>query len=168
VGGRSDGGIDLMGTWTVPSLPRPVRAIVQCKGLKTRVPPAVVRELEGAFAAAPAGWRGGCVVGVLCGRVEATKGLRDALRGCGRPVVWVQVAGEGRVGQVLWNAAVAKLGAEGVGVGVRYWGGGAEGAKEAVLTWKGEVWEPAGGEEDGGGGERMEEGLERRTDAGNG
>lgn len=147
-GGRSDHGIDLLGHWTLPSLPVPLRALVQCKALKAKSSPETVRELEGIFAGAPVGWRGDSVVGVLCAKREATKGVREAVRRSTVPALWVMLEdvgeGHGRVRQVLWNRRVSELGAEGVGVGLRYLPReGAEGVeKEVVLTWKGEVWEP--------------------------
>ncbi|KAL8682460.1 MAG: hypothetical protein Q9186_001503 [Xanthomendoza sp. 1 TL-2023] len=154
-GGRSDRGIDLLGHWHLPSIPHPLRALVQCKALSSKLNPETVRELEGAFAGAPAGWRGENVVGVLCGKREATKGVREAVRRCGAPVVWVMVEdtreeegtlveGEGRIRQVLWNGRVSEIGAEGVVVGVKYTPAerGREVEREVVLTWKGEVWEP--------------------------
>jgi len=55
-----------------------------------------------------------------------------------------QGEGVGRVRQVLWNERVGQLGAEGVGVTVRYLDRGEGVESEAVLTWKGEVWEPVG------------------------
>ncbi|KAL8711991.1 MAG: hypothetical protein Q9220_003687 [cf. Caloplaca sp. 1 TL-2023] len=150
-GGRSDRGIDLQGHWTLPSLPTPLPILVQCKALKTKTSPEVVRELEGIFAGAPAGWRGEDTVGVLCAKRPATKGVREAVRRSGMPVVWVMLEdlGEGRGGivrQVLWNQRVSALGLGGMGVNLRYLPGGEGGEveREAVLTWKGEVWEPGG------------------------
>ena len=122
---------------------------MQCKALKSKVKPNLVRELEGAFAGALAGWRGEEVVGVLCATREATKGVREAVRRFGRPVVWVMLEdvgeGEGRVRQVLWNERVAELGAQGVGVQNLYMPQKGKGdlvvEREVVLTWKGKVWE---------------------------
>ncbi|KAI4096321.1 MAG: hypothetical protein LQ344_001147 [Seirophora lacunosa] len=165
-GGRADHGIDLLGHWRLPSLPYPLRVLVQCKALRSKPTPALIRELEGIYAGAPAGWRNGeTTVAVLVAKRQATRGVREAVR-CSRvPVVWVMLedvaeragcgeteapVGEtGRVSQILWNAKVIGLGAEGVGVGVRYLPPtgerveGGEVEKEVVLTWKGEVWEPA-------------------------
>ncbi|KAL9600074.1 MAG: hypothetical protein Q9219_003444 [cf. Caloplaca sp. 3 TL-2023] len=158
-GGRSDHGIDLLGHWHLPSLPYPLRALVQCKALKSKPGPSLVRELEGMYAGAPAGWRASTqnnsneegeannnVIAVLCAKREATKGVREAVRRSKVPVVWVMVEDlggeEGKVRQVLWNERVREVGAEGVGVGVRYALGEGEVGKEVRLTWKGEVWEP--------------------------
>ena len=94
------------------------------------------------------GWRAENVIGVLCAKREATKGVRDALRRSAVPVMWAMVEdvgqGRGKVRQLLWNQRVSQLGAEGVGVGVRYLPGteGKEVEKEVVLTWKGEIWDP--------------------------
>ncbi|MCJ1474453.1 hypothetical protein MMC13_003111 [Lambiella insularis] len=137
-GGRSDAGIDLLGSWELPDLSAPLPCIVQCKNLQAKAGPNLVRELEGAFAGAPAGWRGENVVGVLCTGREATKGVQDVGEGVGR------------VRQLLWNQKVGALGAEGVGVGIRYSSRGdlnfevGEIDGEVVLTWKGEVWQPDG------------------------
>lgn len=97
---------------------------------------------------------------MLCGKKPATQGLREAMRNSKVPVVWVLVEdlkredGEGRVRQVLWNARVRELGAEGVGVGLRYLPGDGEEArmeKEAFLTWDGKAWEPdLAGKDEGG------------------
>ncbi|KAL9000385.1 MAG: hypothetical protein Q9169_000902 [Polycauliona sp. 2 TL-2023] len=154
-GGRSDHGIDLLGHWTIPSLPFPLRVLVQCKALKSKATPETVRELEGIFAGAPAGWRGENVIGVLCAKREATRGVREAVRRSAAPVIWIMVEdlghGRGNVRQMLWNQRVSQLGAEGVGVGVRYLPGAErkEVHQEIMLTWKGEVWDPEKSKENG-------------------
>lgn len=129
--------------------------VVQCKALKAKVGPEVVRELEGVTAG-----RGEGFVGVLCGKGPATRGVREAVRRAGRGVVWISVEnlgdGEGRVRQVLWNERVGEMGLVGMGVGVRHGGGigigkeeGEGMEKEAVLLWKGMPWEPEVGEGEG-------------------
>lgn len=155
-GGRADAGIDLLGTWKLPCLPNPLRVLVQCKAMKTKISPECVRELEGAVAGAPDAWKGVGTVGVLCGKKPATQGVRDAVRRSGMPVVWVMVEeiGEGeekrgRVRQVLWNKRVEDLGLEEMGVGVKHIvGGGQELTKETVLLWNGVPWEPEAQEEE--------------------
>ncbi|KAI9830945.1 MAG: hypothetical protein M1819_005328 [Sarea resinae] len=57
VGGRADNGVDLVGHWAVPSALHALRVLVQCKALSRAPGPHLVRELEGAFAGAPVGWR---------------------------------------------------------------------------------------------------------------
>ena len=107
-----------------------------------------MRELEGALAAAPAEWRDEGV-GVLVSKGKATPGVREAVMGAaaaGRGLVWVQMGGEGGVGQVLWNKRVGELVGKGVGVGFVYRpvGGGKVG-RELRLIYEGEVWEPEPG-----------------------
>ncbi|RAK95056.1 uncharacterized protein BO80DRAFT_498019 [Aspergillus ibericus CBS 121593] len=133
-GGRSDSGLDLLGTWHLPTHEHPLRVLVQCKALKTKLGPNLVRELEGTFSQAPVGWRGGGVVGVLVSPREATRGVREALSRSRFPLVWFLVGLEGGVRQVLWNERVEGLGVGGLGVRVVY-GGDTEGVE---LTWEGE------------------------------
>ena len=158
VGGASDHGIDLLGTWTLPPLPRPLRVIVQCKALAASPRPASVRELEGAFVGAPTGWRGGRggegegVVGLLVAPGASTKGVRDAVGRSRWPMGFVCCDREtGAVRQFIWNQAAVREGLEGVGVGWRHEEGGGEG--RLVLTWKGRPMDCGVGE---GGGVRME------------
>ena len=150
-GGRSDHGIDLLGLWQLPSLPSPLRVLVQCKGTKSKSSPERIRELEGAMAGAPVGWRrGNATVALLCGKREATKGVMDAVRRCGIPVVWCMIEERdctdggkraGVVRQLLWNGKVEELmGGKGWSVGVRY--GRRGGGGESVLMWEGREWDP--------------------------
>lgn len=149
VGGSSDGGIDLLGVWALPvpvpsagggvgggagSTP-PLRVLGQCKAVQ-RPGPHLVRELEGAFASAPAGWRGSGVVGLLVAEKHATKGIREALARSRWPMAFVACSRAGVVEQFLWNRRAEEEGLEGFGVGMRYAGGGG-GGQELVLTWKG-------------------------------
>ncbi|KAI1412178.1 hypothetical protein F5Y13DRAFT_163819 [Hypoxylon sp. FL1857] len=152
VGGRDDCGIDLLGTWAVPSAPAstPLRILVQCKASasqSTRIGPQHVRELEGAFAGAPPGWRssnssggssGSSIVAFLVAQRPATKGMRDALGRSRWPMGFVSCTEDGRLEQMLWNGRAEEEGLEGLGVGVRFCEDG-EGRSEQrlVLTWKG-------------------------------
>ncbi|PWY89527.1 hypothetical protein BO94DRAFT_565318 [Aspergillus sclerotioniger CBS 115572] len=139
-GGRSDAGLDLLGTWHLPTHEHPLRVLVQCKALKTKLGPNLVRELEGTFSQAPVGWRGSGVVGVLVSPREATKGVREALARSRFPIVWCLVELGGRLRQVLWNGAVEGLGVGELGVRVVYGGGEDKGGdgNGVELTWEGE------------------------------
>ncbi|PYH87378.1 hypothetical protein BO71DRAFT_472827 [Aspergillus ellipticus CBS 707.79] len=145
-GGRSDAGTDLLGTWHLPAHEHPLRVLVQCKALKNKLGPNLVRELEGTFARAPVGWRGGGVVGLLVSTREATRGVREALARSAFPVVWLMVEAGGVVRQALWNGRVEELGVQGLGVEVVYPSytsdegeGGEEGSEHGGvrLTWEG-------------------------------
>ncbi|TFB03562.1 hypothetical protein CCMA1212_004416 [Trichoderma ghanense] len=149
VGKSSDYGIDLIGDWTIPSPSSTspssssivIRVLIQCKAGDQRIGPHLIRELEGSFAGAPPGWRGGGVLGLLVGERGATRGVREALGRADVPMgyVWCEGAGAGAGGggvrQMLWNQRAEELGLEGVGVGVRR--GGGEG-DEVVLVRNGE------------------------------
>ena len=134
IGGRDDSGVDLLGTWHLPSNPHPLRVIVQCKALKGKLGPNLVRELEGAFIGAPVGWRGAGVLAILVSPKSATKGVREAMGRCRWAMGWIMLeggaftCGKGRVRQVLWNRAAAEVGLEGVEVTMKYGGMKGEGA----------------------------------------
>ena len=98
-GKTGDRGVDLAGWWHLPSAQRVgvaaeaerLRVLVQCKRVKgtTRLTPAAVRELDGAFLGAPAGWRSDGVLGVIVSTRPATKGVITALGSSKRGLVWV-------------------------------------------------------------------------------
>ena len=160
--GRSnDLGIDLVGHFLLPPAtekPRSrnkssqeLRVLVQCKALKPT--PAMVRELEGAYVGAPAGWGSGDVLAMLVASKEATKGVRDALQRSRWPMGLMQVTNEGEVRQFLWNAVAEDVGLAGLGVTVKYANAsyassaiGSESRDERkvngslALTWMGRMW----------------------------
>lgn len=146
IGGRDDAGIDLVGTWHLPEheRERAIRVLVQCKALKTKLGPNLVRELEGTFRQAPVGWRTGQTAGILVSPREATKGVRDALARSTHPLFWMMVERDGTLKQALWNARAEELGLGPLGVETRYGAGApttdsepASLAKEIALTWDG-------------------------------
>lgn len=143
VGGRSDHGIDLLGTWALPSSSHPLKVLVQCKALANKISPAQARELEGSFVGAPPGWRGDGVLALLVAPLSATKGVREALGRSRWPMGYVACSPEGRIMQMLWNRRAEEEGLEGVGVGLKYGGGDAT-QKEVYLTWKGEPIQSSG------------------------
>jgi hypothetical protein len=138
-GRQSDYGIDLLGHWQIPSLPAPVRVLLQCKAHSKPLTPANVRELEGAFNGAPPAFRGGGVFGFLAATTQATKGMRDALIRSSYPMGFVQVTDEGKILQFVWNHVATQSGLEGMGATARFTplrdGTGVE--EEIALTWKG-------------------------------
>jgi hypothetical protein len=139
IGGRSDCGIDLLGTWTVPSASQPLKVLIQCKAhASKKIEPSQARELEGAFVGAPPGWRGSGVLGLLVTQKSATKGVREALGRSRWPMGFVLCNAEGKILQMLWNRKAEQAGLEGIGVGLKYTGGDVT-EKEVVLTWKGEA-----------------------------
>ncbi|UKZ73789.1 hypothetical protein TrVFT333_001441 [Trichoderma virens FT-333] len=131
IGGASDFGVDLVGEWTVPATTtalssssssaasRAIRVLVQCKAGIQRVGPHMIRELEGSFAGAPAGWRGNGVLGLLVAERTATKGMREALGRADVPMGYFCCSGDGVVRQMLWNQRAEDEGLEGVGVALK-------------------------------------------------
>ncbi|KAK5116567.1 hypothetical protein LTR85_009192 [Meristemomyces frigidus] len=154
-GGANDLGIDLVGHWMLPAQ-RPhshtMPVLIQCKAAKTTPP--MVRELQGAYAGAPAGWRGEGVLGMLVSTQHATKGVVEAVQRSKLPLAVMQITREGAVMQFIWNAAAAQAGLEGLGVAVRYSpeaeakgadqgsGSGASVGQTIGLTWLGKPWRP--------------------------
>lgn len=138
VGGKSDNGIDLLGTWLLPSARQPLKVLIQCKAHARKIDPAQARELEGAFVGAPQGWRGSGLLGLLVTQKSATKGVREALGRSRWPMGYVLCAADGKIMQMLWNHRAEEEGLEGIQVELKYSGGDRE-AREVVLTWKGEV-----------------------------
>ncbi|KAF3482821.1 uncharacterized protein GIQ15_02145 [Arthroderma uncinatum] len=140
IGGRADSGIDLVGTWSLPpsSSAHPLRLLVQCKAVKAKVGPNLIRELEGTFSGAPVGWRGEGILGMLVSTREATKGVRDALIKSRYPLIWVLADLDGPIRQFLWNRRAAEVGLEGLGVEVRHGGEADPMKKTVVFTWNGE------------------------------
>jgi Protein of unknown function (DUF2034) len=152
VGRTADNGIDLLGTWTVPSHPVPIRVLLQCKNHARALNPEHVRELEGAFAGAPAGWRRAGVMGFLVSPKPASRGVREAVGRSNMPIGYVMVdgidhasaqmgeeEGGGKLRQFLWNKEAQQKGLEGLGVTMKYSPGitGAEVEEEVALTWNG-------------------------------
>lgn len=135
-GGVSDKGIDLLGAWRLPTLPEndPLRVLVQCKALRRKAGPAVVRELEGAFAAMPsprtpstegsetstAANNERRVMGILASPLEATKAVREAIGRSRWPMGFAKICHDGRVEQLLWNKSAADCGLDGIAVTVRH------------------------------------------------
>ncbi|KAI8960041.1 hypothetical protein F5Y11DRAFT_282136 [Daldinia sp. FL1419] len=141
VGGRSDCGIDLLGTWRVPYYSvsdHSLRVIVQCKA-SAKIGPHHIRELEGAFVGAPPGWRNGPgLLAFLVSQRPATKGVRDAMAGSSWPMGYALCSQDGKLEQILWNGKAEQEELEGIGVSVGFSDDTTgEVEKRLVLTWKG-------------------------------
>ncbi|SMR62766.1 unnamed protein product [Zymoseptoria tritici ST99CH_1A5] len=146
--GRSnDLGIDLLGQWQLPSDPQELRVLVQCKASKPR--PAMVRELEGAYVGAPAGWRGADVMALLITRDPATLGVRNALQRSRLPMGFAQITENGAMRQFMWNHAAQEARLTGMSVTNEYRRGSSpsssdssdSGVESAVsLQWMGKRW----------------------------
>jgi hypothetical protein len=137
IGGRSDAGIDLLGTWPLPSALQPLKVLIQCKALAKKIDPAQARELEGAFVGAPVGWRGAGVLGLLVSQKSATKGVRETLGRSRWPMGYVLCSADGKISQMLWNRRAEEEGMEGIGVGLKHRASDIS-QKEVFLSWKGE------------------------------
>ncbi|KAI7231957.1 hypothetical protein KC330_g6157 [Hortaea werneckii] len=158
--GRSnDLGIDLVGHWHLPASStttagsdtpdagaagHAMPVLVQCKASK--LTPSMVRELEGAYIGAPAGWRGAGVLAVLVSTVPATKGVSAAVQRSQWPLAVMQIERDGILRQFLWNAKAAEAGLTGLGVTTKYAtktgeDGRQEGVEQSIgLTWMDKAW----------------------------
>ncbi|KAL9617469.1 MAG: hypothetical protein Q9160_007732 [Pyrenula sp. 1 TL-2023] len=145
LGQVGDRGVDLAGYWHLPFLPEPLRVIVQCKSSKRKILPEIIRGLEGAFAGAPAGWRGQGVFSILVSPLPASKGVRQALARSNSPLCWLTIKvedwkeneadREGILTQALWNKAAMDEALEGVDVVLRHDVKNPE-KRSVVLMWK--------------------------------
>jgi RRG7 (Required for Respiratory Growth 7) protein len=139
VGGRDDAGIDLVGTWHLPRRENALRVVVQCKALKTKLGPNLVRELEGAYRYSPVGWRTTDKLGILVSPREATKGVRNTISRSSYPLFWITMEQDGVIRQALWNERAEALALGGLGTETRYEvNSGSPAKKEIVLTWEDE------------------------------
>ncbi|VUC25378.1 unnamed protein product [Clonostachys rosea] len=138
VGGASDCGVDLLGTWTPPRTDGMMRTLVQCKAGVQRVGPNLIRELEGAFVGAPVGWRGSGVLGLLASERPATKGVRESMGRSRWPMGYLCCSREGVLKQMIWNHRAEEEGLEGFGVATRHVDG-QEGEAELILLRNGKV-----------------------------
>ena len=136
VGGASDRGMDLLGTWAIPGTTNSMKVIVQCKAGSRSPGPTNVRELKGALKAAPPGWRGTDLLGILVSEKPATKGVQDELH-TDVPLVYGCCSREGDVVQLLWNHRAQEIGLEGLSVGVRHMGDSQ--AKQIILMKDGKA-----------------------------
>lgn len=144
--GRSnDLGIDLVGTWDLPQREAqgPMRVLVQCKASPPT--PAMVRELEGAYVGAPAGWRDNQVLAMLAVSHSATAGVRAAVQRSRCPMAAVNITREGSVQQFIWNAVANQIGLDALGVTLQYSNSSDKQAAGSVascvaLTWQGQPW----------------------------
>jgi hypothetical protein len=138
IGGRSDHGIDLLGTWTLPSHSQSLKVLIQCKVLDRKITPDRARELEGAFVGAPTGWRGSGVLAFLVSQTPASKGVREAIGRSRYPMGYALCSANGKILQMFWNRRAEHGGLEGIGTVLKYAGEGPN-EKEVVLTWKGDI-----------------------------
>lgn len=136
VGGISDYGIDLLGTWTLPSKPLQLKVILQCKGGSRRITPSLVRELEGSFIGAPVGWRGKGVVAFLVSEDTASKGVREGMSRSRWPMGFISCSKDGVFRQMIWNQRAEEEGLRGMNVAIRHSDDG-KGEAKIVLTYQG-------------------------------
>ena len=131
-GRSSDLGIDVVGHWKLPRSAYDNRVLLQCK--KEKPQPKHIRELEGAFVGAPAGWKGEGVMAFLVASKEATKGTRDAISRSRWPLGFLNITTGGVVRQLLWNQRCTDIGLEGIGVALRHRQGEAQTEAESEIT----------------------------------
>lgn len=151
IGGASDYGTDLIGTWDIhpktSGQPQTIKVLMQCKaGASQRAGPQHIRELEGAIVGAPAGWRAigqNKVMAFLISERPATKGVQQALSRSRWPMGYIFYEGEtGELRQMLWNSLASDLALESIEVGTRYIGE----KTKLILTRQGkkiEFWDDA-------------------------
>lgn len=136
-GAANDRGIDLLGTWHLPTLTREVKVFVQCKILGSgRAGPVLARELEGAFKGLPSKYANDPgVIGMLVTTSQSTKSMRDALQRSDLPMIHLACGTDGSLSQMSWNRTAENHGLAGVTVGQTY---KPDGKNEIRVIWKGQ------------------------------
>ncbi len=84
-GGRSDGGIDLVGNWLIPGIPK-IPIIVQCKNITSKLGPVMVREVEGVIAG-----RQGGTLGILVCSQSASDASRQRIELSNWPFIYCHI-----------------------------------------------------------------------------
>lgn len=95
VGGRGDDGIDLMAEWAL--MEPAIKVIAQCKRIKSRVSPRVVRELEGTVLNC-----GLDHIGMLASTMPASEQCMDRIKHSKLPLMFMQIS-EFRINGVLMS-----------------------------------------------------------------
>jgi hypothetical protein len=110
----------------------------------------MIRELEGAYVGAPAGWRGVDVMALLITRDPATLGVRNALQRSRLPMGFAQITEEGTLRQFMWNHVAQEARLTGMSVTSEYRralqsasSGSGDGSVESAISlqWMGKQWD---------------------------
>ena len=146
-GGTDDKGVDLRGRWLLPHHTQysdGIPVVVQCKAERRPTGPKYVRELEGATTAEDPG-----TMVILATLSRFTEGCRRVIMGSGRAMGVVLVGGpevDGKVTQVMWNAAAGRLLGNELGVKTVFDTGILHEVENVgsriVLTWNGSIIKP--------------------------
>jgi hypothetical protein len=135
IGGANDRGVDLLGTWQLPTTYAPVRLFAQCKVLsEDKTSTKLIRELEGSFGGAPGMWKEPGTIGLLVTTKGASKPLRAAVQRSVWPMGFVMCSREGKLLQMAWNKKADELGLQGIAVITAY---SPSGDSEIGLSWRG-------------------------------
>lgn len=142
-GGRADRGIDLRGTWTIPSLtnepsdkPRVFPVVVSCKATKGKSSPQYIRELEGAIGHASSN-----TIGIMATISHCTPGAKQQMLLSQRALAYCYTtpyANGGYISQFVWNKAAGVL-LQGLSASIRHTPGKEETGGRVVLTVNGQV-----------------------------
>ncbi|POS82847.1 hypothetical protein EPUL_004496, partial [Erysiphe pulchra] len=138
VGGRDDYGTDIIGKWSVPSAPHPLKIFIQCKAHTGKVNPAHARELEGAITATPPTEGVSNILCLLVSPNSASKGVRETLGRSRWPMGFVLCTTEGKILQMIWNKSAAGGNLVGIKCGLRFTNSDIK-QREVVLTWRGKA-----------------------------
>lgn len=138
VGGRDDYGTDIIGKWSVPSAPHPLKIMIQCKAYTGKVNPAHARELEGAITSAPPTEGASNLLCLLVSPNSASKGVRECLGRSRWPMGFALCTTEGKILQMMWNKSAAEGNLVGIQCGLRFINSDIN-QREVVLTWNGKA-----------------------------
>ena len=132
-GGGDDKGIDLRGSWSLPSGDK-LPVIAQCKAESRKLGPRHVRELEGASL-----MESSHTLAILATLLDYTKAAQRQVMSSSRPLALCVINHDARLSHLVWNAPAAELIGPGVSVQTRYFAAAVDLPHELVLTYQGRL-----------------------------
>ncbi|CAK3811514.1 unnamed protein product [Lecanosticta acicola] len=144
-GRTKDLGIDLIGSWKLPSAPGQLQVVIQCKAGKNTS--AHIRELEGTALNAPYSHRVKNKLALLISATKATTGVLEAMQRSQLPMAFAYISRDGLMHQFTTNVAAEEVSLNGLSQKVVYIPVSKGGilrkprVKSAVqLLWEGKPW----------------------------
>ena len=132
-GGGDDKGIDLRGSWALPSGDK-LPVIAQCKAESRKLGPRHVREIEGASL-----MESRDTLAILVTLLDYTKAAQRQVMSSSRPLALCVINQNARLSHMVWNAPATELIGPGLSVQTRHFASDIDVPQELVLTYEGRL-----------------------------